>query len=300
MMRLPGGVLAALGSIPESEYLPFLTDAECFFASVLDDEGDAADSVRYLIDLATIIDQVINEGRYHFSSVELSLFERKQLRAAVSRIRELLLDPSFSPDLAGIEQFAGDRSAGRIREEMGIFLEILEERIAEFDRVSLPQWLRYWDASRIDDDSDAALVVFRADDLPELVQLTPPEEFGVHAQFDDAGRLVRLEHYAGGEPSREYLVIAPDEQSAQEVTGMEKEQDTNDPSVSDADYAVYYYDWIVDRIEQFCKRYEDKPFRCSFCEKSQQEVAKLIAGPTVMICNECVAFCNDILEEEDV
>ncbi len=39
--------------------------------------------------------------------------------------------------------------------------------------------------------------------------------------------------------------------------------------------------------------------RCSFCGKSQEEVKKLVAGPTVYICNECVALCNDILREEE-
>jgi ATP-dependent Clp protease ATP-binding subunit ClpX len=38
--------------------------------------------------------------------------------------------------------------------------------------------------------------------------------------------------------------------------------------------------------------------RCSFCNKSQDEVRKLIAGPTVFICDECVELCNDIIEEE--
>ena len=37
---------------------------------------------------------------------------------------------------------------------------------------------------------------------------------------------------------------------------------------------------------------------CSFCGKSQSDVAKLIAGPGVYICNECVALCNDIIAEE--
>ncbi len=37
---------------------------------------------------------------------------------------------------------------------------------------------------------------------------------------------------------------------------------------------------------------------CSFCGKSQHEVRKLIAGPTVFICDECVALCNDIIREE--
>ena len=38
---------------------------------------------------------------------------------------------------------------------------------------------------------------------------------------------------------------------------------------------------------------------CSFCGKSQHEVRKLIAGPNVFICNECVELCMDIIREED-
>ena len=38
---------------------------------------------------------------------------------------------------------------------------------------------------------------------------------------------------------------------------------------------------------------------CSFCGKSQHEVRKLIAGPTVFICDECVELCNDIIREEN-
>ena len=37
---------------------------------------------------------------------------------------------------------------------------------------------------------------------------------------------------------------------------------------------------------------------CSFCGKSQKDVKKLIAGPTVYICNECIELCNDIIAEE--
>src|SRR5437868_11980872 len=38
---------------------------------------------------------------------------------------------------------------------------------------------------------------------------------------------------------------------------------------------------------------------CSFCGKSQHEVRKLIAGPTVFICDECVELCADIVSEEN-
>ncbi len=42
----------------------------------------------------------------------------------------------------------------------------------------------------------------------------------------------------------------------------------------------------------------DSQLRCSFCNKSQDQVRKLIAGPGVYICDECVDLCNEILEEE--
>ena len=41
-----------------------------------------------------------------------------------------------------------------------------------------------------------------------------------------------------------------------------------------------------------------RDLRCSFCGKSQREVRKLIAGPSVYICDECVELCNDIITEE--
>jgi len=43
----------------------------------------------------------------------------------------------------------------------------------------------------------------------------------------------------------------------------------------------------------------DKPtLKCSFCGKSQEQVKRLIAGPNVYICDECIELCNEILEEE--
>jgi ATP-dependent Clp protease ATP-binding subunit ClpX len=44
---------------------------------------------------------------------------------------------------------------------------------------------------------------------------------------------------------------------------------------------------------------EKNTLYCSFCGKSQHEVRKLIAGPNVFICNECVELCEDIIREED-
>ena len=43
---------------------------------------------------------------------------------------------------------------------------------------------------------------------------------------------------------------------------------------------------------------ENRTLHCSFCGKNQHEVRKLIAGPSVFICDECVELCNDIIREE--
>lgn len=46
-------------------------------------------------------------------------------------------------------------------------------------------------------------------------------------------------------------------------------------------------------------KYEDKKqLRCSFCHKTQDQVRKLIAGPNVYICDECIELCSEIIEEE--
>ena len=45
-------------------------------------------------------------------------------------------------------------------------------------------------------------------------------------------------------------------------------------------------------------KYESELLKCSFCGKSQKQVKKLIAGPGVYICDECIDLCNEIIEEE--
>ncbi len=50
--------------------------------------------------------------------------------------------------------------------------------------------------------------------------------------------------------------------------------------------------------DQEQKSSDGKILYCSFCGKSQHEVRKLIAGPSVYICDECVELCNDIIREE--
>lgn len=41
-----------------------------------------------------------------------------------------------------------------------------------------------------------------------------------------------------------------------------------------------------------------EPMKCSFCGKSQHEVLKVVAGPNVIICDECIALCHDIVSQD--
>ena len=46
--------------------------------------------------------------------------------------------------------------------------------------------------------------------------------------------------------------------------------------------------------------HSDADIKCSFCGKSQEMVAKLIAGPDVYICDECIDLCNEIVGTTDI
>jgi ATP-dependent Clp protease ATP-binding subunit ClpX len=43
-----------------------------------------------------------------------------------------------------------------------------------------------------------------------------------------------------------------------------------------------------------------RPVYCSFCGKAEHEVFKLVSGPVVMICDECVAACQEIITKEKI
>ena len=43
---------------------------------------------------------------------------------------------------------------------------------------------------------------------------------------------------------------------------------------------------------------QNRTIRCSFCGKTQEQVQRIIAGPGVYICNECINICNNIIDED--
>jgi len=52
------------------------------------------------------------------------------------------------------------------------------------------------------------------------------------------------------------------------------------------------------KYDQLAKLIDRRELHCSFCNKGQSTVEKLIAGPGIYICNECVELCNEILNDE--
>ena len=54
------------------------------------------------------------------------------------------------------------------------------------------------------------------------------------------------------------------------------------------------------KLERFAGRKLPAALHCSFCGRSQHDVAKLIAGPFVFICDACVAMCNDVIASRPI
>jgi ATP-dependent Clp protease ATP-binding subunit ClpX len=47
-------------------------------------------------------------------------------------------------------------------------------------------------------------------------------------------------------------------------------------------------------------RRKENALRCSFCGKSETEVKKLVAGPKVYICNQCIDICNQVIADSEI
>src|SRR5207237_6946507 len=59
-------------------------------------------------------------------------------------------------------------------------------------------------------------------------------------------------------------------------------------------------EWCFPSGSRYCRSpHIMDDFHCSFCGKRRREVRKLISGPRVFICDECVALCNDIIAKEE-
>ncbi len=105
---------------------------------------------------------------------------------------------------------------------------------------------------------------------------------GLFADFDANGRLRRFGRR--DELCQVEVVVHPPQATTREVP----------------DDDLLPEEWLDGWRHNLLEQARPKEFKpaCSFCGKTQAEVRKLIAGPQVMICNECVDLCAEILAEE--
>ena len=135
---------------------------------------------------------------------------------------------------------------------------------------------------------------------------TDKNEDGFYAEFHEDGQLAHYGFYEDGElDDRWALYLEPEGNGAfvqKTVTVdfmLEEEGDSHNghhPELTqeeEDEYVEFAKQWIA-RIHEDSA---SPPPRCSFCEKSAQEVHKLIAGPMTSICDECIEFCQEILTE---
>lgn len=92
----------------------------------------------------------------------------------------------------------------------------------------------------------------------------------------------------------------------QKVAEISKDPETRQGTLtkfydfSDSDFDGEYdplVDWFEDELHKLTE-HSEHILACGFCGKTQREVHKLIAGPTTYICDECVALCHEIVQEE--
>lgn len=120
---------------------------------------------------------------------------------------------------------------------------------------------------------------------------------GAFALFDDADRLVRLEHWRSGAQIGHAITIDHDRKSV--LLTRREELNANADESANLDDAHDRFRVAVDTgIDRVWDDLDyERRLRCAFCEKRRHEVARLIAGPTSYICDECIRLCADILDE---
>lgn len=141
---------------------------------------------------------------------------------------------------------------------------------------------------------------------------------GRYVSFHPDGSVAHFAYYVDGEPYGWHIDLEPARMWGRgerlEMTVSEFPNDYEDYQEEGSDATTTgparcdeedYHEWVsamVAEVEAIAEDFEaDRHvMRCSFCGKRNSEVKKIIAGPACCICDECVALCNETLEEEGV
>lgn len=130
---------------------------------------------------------------------------------------------------------------------------------------------------------------------PELLRpgFSTQEKDGFFAEFHDDGQLAHFGYYRHGQLASHGLYL----EKGQLRGRCEKVTRDSFPEDDGETFEEEFKEWVETWVDEIY-RSSDPMLRCSFCEKTQAEVLKIIAGPTSYICNECIGLCNDILSSE--
>jgi hypothetical protein len=146
------------------------------------------------------------------------------------------------------------------------------------------------------------LKAFELGDGFTMVRGSDAPREGLVAEVDDGGNLVHFGFYAHGE-LEVGATIAPGEPRGHAVyRRIERSPECDDRAgglplgLSAEELFRVWLDGVIASVRVAASGRTS--IFCSFCGKAQKEVKKIIAGPSVYICNECIALCNQILAEE--
>ncbi|HNB23306.1 MAG TPA: ClpX C4-type zinc finger protein [Candidatus Melainabacteria bacterium] len=139
--------------------------------------------------------------------------------------------------------------------------------------------------------------------LPEGFSTSFAEQ-GLKARFYPDGQLQEYGYYWAGEhPACGWILYLGHKDMQARVVRRkryafpEDEEGRFDPE--DAEQVERSWcDWLEGWIDSIVEK-AHSPKTCSFCNKGREEVFKIVAGPAAMICDECVAFCQDLVAEEN-
>ena len=132
----------------------------------------------------------------------------------------------------------------------------------------------------------------RRNDLPFPVQTDGGHREGLYVEERADGTLASVSFWRAGRCLAE-LAMSEGEASWRSIEEFVALADRDEPTDPDG-----FRRWLEGVPFQRLADLASATRRCAFCEKTSAEVAKLIMGPAVGICNECVALCADIIEGE--
>jgi len=140
------------------------------------------------------------------------------------------------------------------------------------------------------------------DDIPP--DYTTEEKDGVYVEFDSSGSITHFGLYREGCASEESFIISVDyDHQTSRVEKYEKRIFTaNDPeetSNNGSDVEEQLLEWVDEWVQRIHYEGAHPAWECGFCGLPQTPQRRVIAGPRIYICEECIDFCAEILNDDE-